>query len=137
MHYQVLLILFTATNTFNGTIIKKNTTFDYSNYRFVSVVGGGESTQIYQVGGGLTLTSITNNKFIVMNTREIPGNGVNNVFAGFGNQAYFQGALNNRIDITGTQATIGGTSVPKITTQPLTTSNTNEIASTAFVKGQN
>jgi hypothetical protein len=127
---------FTASNTFNGIINKNNTTFDYSDYRFVSIQGGGESTQIYQVGGGLTLTSITNNKFIVMNTKDISGNDVNGLFCGFGNQAYLQGALNNRIDITGTQATIGGTSVPKITTQPLTASNNNEIASTAFVKNQ-
>lgn len=124
----------TGNKTFNGVITRNNTTNDYSDYRFISVQGGGEATQIYQVGGGMTLTSITNNKFIVMNTRDISGNAVNNVFAGFGNQAYLQGALNNRIDITGTLATIGGTSVPRITTQPITSSNTNEIASTAFVK---
>lgn len=126
----------TANKTFTGTITRNNTTFDYSDYRFYSVLGGGEATQMYQTGGGLTLTSITNNKIITINTKDISGNAVNNLVCGFGNQAYLQGALNNRIDITGTQATIGGTSVPIITTQPLTASNNNEIASTAFVKNQ-
>ena len=51
-----------------------------------------------------------------------------------GNTGGLQGDNGNTIVIVGTQATIGGTSVPKITTQPLTTSNTNEIASTAYVK---
>jgi len=125
---------FTATNTFNGTINKNNTTFDYSDYRFVSVQGGGESSQIFQTSGGLTLQSITNNKVISINTKDISGNAINGLVCRQGNQAYLQGAVNNRIDITGTQATIGGTSVPIITTQPLTNSNNNEIASTAFVK---
>ena len=62
---------FTATNTFNGVINKNNTTFDYSDYRFVSVQGGGESTQIYQSSGGMGLISITNNKFIVISTKDI------------------------------------------------------------------
>ncbi len=84
----------------------------------------------------MTITSITNNKFISIATRDISGNGTNGLVCRDGNQAYIQGAVNTRIDITGTQATIGGTSVPKITTQPLSSSNTNEIASTAFVKNQ-
>ena len=104
---------FTATNTFNGTINKNNTTFDYSDYRFVSVQGGGESSQIFQTSGGLTLQSITNNKVISINTKDISGNAVNGLVCRDGNQAYLQGALNNRIDITGTQATICGTNVPK------------------------
>ena len=89
---------------------------------------------MYQTGGGMTITSITNNKFIAISTKDISGNAVNGLVCRDGNQAYLQGALNNRIDITGTQATIGGLSVPLITTQPLTASNNNEIASTAFVK---
>ena len=105
----------TGNKTFNGTINRNNTTFDYSDYRFVSVQGGGESPQLYQTSGGMGLISITNNKNITIATRDISGNAANGLFCGFGNQAYLQGALNNRIDITGTQATIGGTSVPKIT----------------------
>ncbi len=73
------------------------------------------------MAGGLTLTSITNNKFISIATRDISGNGTNGFVCRDGNQAYIQGAVNNRIDITGTQATIGGTSVPKITKNPLWT----------------
>ena len=118
---------FTATNTFNGIINKNNTTFDYSDYRFVSVQGGGESTQLFQTSSGMGIISITNNKNITIATRDISGISVNGLVCGFGNQAYLQGALNNRIDITGTQATIGGTSVPKITTQLLTNSNNRAI----------
>jgi hypothetical protein len=51
--------------------------FDNSDYRFVSVQGGGESSQMYQVAGGLNITSITNNKFISIATRDISGNGTN------------------------------------------------------------
>jgi hypothetical protein len=50
------------------------------------------------------------------------------------NRAYLQGTIGNQIDITGTQATIGGSSVPKITTQPLGASNTNEMATTQWSK---
>ena len=54
-----------------------------------------------------------------------------------GNSAYLQGDSSlNQISITGTQANIGGTSVPTITTQPLSASNTNEIATTAWTKTQ-
>ena len=38
--------------------------------------------------------------------------------------------------MNGAQATIGGSLVPKITTQPLAASNTNEIASTQWTKSQ-
>ena len=52
------------------------------------------------------------------------------------NRAYLQGSVGNTIDMNGTQATIGGSSVPKITTQPLAASNTNEIATTQWSKTQ-
>jgi hypothetical protein len=92
---------------------------------------------MYQTSGGLTIASVSNGKYIALNTRDATGAIINdNVVCANGNQAYLQGTLNNRIDITNGQATIGGTSVPLITTQPLTASNNNEIASTAFVKNQ-
>jgi hypothetical protein len=128
---------FTGINTFTGISNINNTAF-YNNStdaRFVATTG--EATQMYQVGGGFTITSISNGKFISLNTRDATGTIINNgLVCANGNQAYLQGTLNNRIDITNGQATIGGTSVPVITTQPLTTSNTNEIASTKFVKDQ-
>jgi len=128
---------FTGINTFSGVSNINNTAF-YNNQtdaRFVATTG--ESTQMYQTGGGFTITSISNGKFISLSTRDASGLIINNgVVCQNGNQAYLQGTLNNRIDITNGQATIGGTSVPLITTQPLTASNNNEIASTAFVKNQ-
>ena len=128
---------FTGINTFSNNINLNATAF-YNNStdaRFVSSTS--EATQMYQVAGGFTITSISNGKFISLNTRDATGTIINNgLVCANGNQAYLQGTLNNRIDITNGQATIGGTSVPVITTQPLTASNNNEIASTAFVKNQ-
>ncbi len=38
--------------------------------------------------------------------------------------------------MNGTQATIGGSSLPKITRQPISTSNTNEIATTQWTNSR-
>ena len=131
---------FSGVNTFTGVSNINNTVF-YNNQtdaRFVAITG--EATQMYQTAGGFTIASITNGKFIALNTRDATGTIiVDGVVCKNGNQAYLQSNANtvNRIDITGNQATIGGTLVPIMTTQPLTASNNNEIASTAFVKNQN
>ena len=98
----------TGNKTFNGTITRNNTTFDYSDYRFVSVQGGGESTQIYQTAGGMTLLSITNNKNISIATRDISGNAVNNIICKSGNQVTIQGTANQGIDILNNQITMNG-----------------------------
>jgi len=130
---------FTGTNTFNGVTNINNSAY-YNNQtdaRFVATTG--EQTQMYQVGGGFTISSISNGKYIAFNTKDASGtNNVNGVFCRDANQSYLQSNTNtvNRIDITGNQVTIGGVNVPVITTQPLTGSNNNEIASTAFVKTQ-
>lgn len=131
---------FSGVNTFTG-VTNINSTAVYNNStdaRFVATTG--EATQMYQGSGGFTIASITNAKFIALNTRDATGTIiVDGVVCKNGNQAYLQSNANtvNRIDITGNQATIGGTLVPIMTTQPLTASNNNEIASTAFVKNQN
>ncbi len=131
---------FSGVNTFTGVSIINNTAF-YNNQtdaRFISTTG--EATQMYQTAAGFTITSISNGKFIALNTRDATGTIiVDGVVCRDGNRAYLQSNTNtvNRIDITGNQATIGGTLVPIMTTQPLTASNNNEIASTAFVKNQN
>ena len=94
---------------------------------------------MYQTSGGFTIASISNGKFIALNTKDATGaTNVNGLVCRDGNQSYLQSNTNtvNRIDITGNQVTIGGVNVPVITTQPLNTSNNNEIASTAFVKNQ-
>ena len=130
---------FSGVNTFSNNI-NINATASYNNStdaRFVAATS--EATQMYQGSGGFTVASITNGKFIALNTRDATGTIiVDGVVCKNGNQAYLQSNANtvNRIDITGNQATIGGTFVPIMTTQPLTASNNNEIASTAFVKGQ-
>ena len=131
---------FSGVNTFTG-VSNINNTAVYNNStdaRFVATTG--EATQMYQGSGGFTIASITNAKFIALNTRDATGTIiVDGVVCKNGNQAYLQSNANtvNRIDITGNQATIGGTLVPIMTTQPLTASNNNEIASTKFVKDQN
>jgi hypothetical protein len=128
---------FTGINTFSNNINLNATAF-YNNStdaRFVSPTG--EATQMFQTSVGFGIISISNGKYIALNTKDATGaTTVAGVFCQNANQAYLQGTLNNRIDITNGQATIGGTSVPVITTQPLTSSNNNEIASTAFVKNQ-
>jgi hypothetical protein len=129
---------FTGINTFSGISNINNTAFyNATDARFVSSTS--ESTQMYQVGGGFTISSISNGKFIALNTKDATGaTNVNGLVCRDGNQSYLQSNTNtvNRIDITGNQVTIGGVNVPVITTQPLNTSNNNEIASTAFVKNQ-
>ena len=89
---------------------------------------------INQNGIAFSIRNLTNNNSIRLNTMNSSGVGQDNVFALDGNTGGLQGDSGNTITIVGTQATIGGTSVPIITTQPLTASNNNEIASTAFVK---
>ena len=115
------------TNTFTQPNIFTNT---------VNFQGGGSETQLIQVSGGFGINNITSSRFVSISTKTGAGVAVGNIFCRDGNQAYLQGnsTSTNRIDITGTQATIGGTSVPRITTQPIAASNTNEIASTAWTK---
>jgi hypothetical protein len=117
---------FNAITNFNATLNVNSTSAQF--------VSGVNVTSINQNGIAFSIKNLTNNNSIRLNTRNSSGVGQDNVFALNGNTGGLQGDNGNTIDITGTQATIGGTSVPKITTQPLTTSNTNEIASTAFVK---
>ena len=89
---------------------------------------------MYQASANCVITNNYNNGAIRLSTKNSSGVPQDGVYALNGNRAGLQGDSNNTIEILGTQATIGGTSVPKITTQPITSSNTNEIASTAFVK---
>lgn len=104
---------------FNLATSMNNTFTFYDGSNATQFDQNGVNLNIYTTGGGIKLGSgFTDN--IVCST----------------NRAYLQGSGGNTIDINGTQATIGGFSVPKITTQPITSSNTNEIASTAFVKNQ-
>lgn len=100
-------------------------------------VGGGESsTFINQNGVAGQIHNNHNLGSIRLSTKNIGGVPQDNVYALNGNQGGLQGDFGNTIEIVGTQATIGGDSVPVITKQPLTASNTNEIASTKFVKDQ-
>ena len=88
---------------------------------------GANATQFDQNGVNLTVYSTGGIKL---------GSGFSDNIVCTSNRAYLQGTIGNTIDINGTQATIGGTSVPKITTQPLAASNTNEIATTQWSKSQ-
>ena len=100
---------------------------------FNDILLGPSSTIINQSG---VVCSVANNHdlgSVTLSTRTSLGIPRDNVYALNGNQGGLRGNSGNTIDITGTQATIGGTSVPVITTQPLAPSNTNEIASTAWV----
>jgi hypothetical protein len=100
---------------------------------FNDVLLGASSSIINQSG---VVCSVANNHdlgSVTLSTRTSLGIPRDNVYALNGNQGGLRGNSGNTIDITGTQATIGGTSVPVITTQPSAVSNSNEIASTAFV----
>ena len=117
----------TTQNTFTG-----QTQFNtYTNY-----YGGTFTSRIAQIGSDLIIENVSNVNAIRLKTKTALLVTTENIVCLNGNQAYLQGSTGNTIDITGQQATIGGLLVPVITTEPLLTSNTNEIASTAFVKGQ-
>ena len=100
---------------------------------FNDILLGSSSSIINQSG---IVCSVANNHdlgSVTLSTRTSLGIPRDNVYALNGNQGGLRGNSGNTIDITGTQATIGGTSVPVITTQPSAPSNSNEIASTAWV----
>ena len=117
----------TTQNTFTGQTQFNN----YTNY-----YGGTFTSRIGQVGSDLIIENVSNVNAIRLKTKTASLVTTENIVCLNGNQAFLQGSTGNTINITGQQATIGGALVPVITNQPLLTSNTNEIASTAFVKGQ-
>ena len=100
---------------------------------FNDILLGGSSTIINQSGVVCSVANTHDLGSVTLSTRTSLGIPRDNVYALNGNQGGLRGNSGNTIDITGTQATIGGTSVPVITTQPLAPSNSNEIASTAWV----
>ena len=128
---------FTGTNTFalSGAEVEFN-----GGSIYMDLLGGSSSTLMNQTDIDCHIENTHDNGSIRLRTRSLTGIPIDNIFAINGNIGGLQGDPNisssNVIMIVGTQATIGGTSVPKITTQPLTASNTNEIASTKFVKDQ-
>ena len=126
--------IFTGINTFAqgaGNVIFNGGTL------YNDTVGGASSSFMTQSGSVCTIGNNHDLGSVTLSTRTNLGVPRDNVYAINGNQAGLRGNSNNTIDITGTQATIGGTSVPLITTQPNSiTSNNNEIASTKFVRDQ-
>lgn len=113
--------------TFNDTVLLNSSTQTTDTITFYD---GVNATQFDQNGTNLTIYGTSTGGVKI-------GSGFNDNIVCVGtNRAYLQGTVGNQIDITGTQATIGGTSVPKITTQPLASSNTNEIATTQWSKTQ-
>ena len=118
----------TSQNTFTGQTQFNN----YNNYYY----GGTFTSRIGQLGNDLIIENVSNTNGIRLKTLTTGLVTTENIVCLNGNQAYLQGSTGNTINITGQQATIGGALVPIMTTEPSLTSNTNEIASTAFVKGQ-
>jgi len=124
----------TGNNTFTNTTTFTNGLNSNSN---ITLFSGSFSSNIKQNTLGLEITNVDTSKYIQLITRTSGGANVIGVSCANGNSAYLQGDSSlNQISITGTQANIGGTSVPTITTQPLSTSNTNEIATTQWSKTQ-
>jgi hypothetical protein len=113
--------------TFNDTVLLNGSTQTTNTITFYD---GVNATQFDQNGTNLTIFGTSTGGVKI-------GSGFkDNIVCVGTNRAYLQGTVGNQIDITGTQATIGGSSVPKITTQPLAASNTNEIATTQWSKTQ-
>ena len=113
--------------TFNDTLVLNGSTETTNTLTFYD---GANTTQFEQNNTNLTIYGTSTGGVKI-------GSGFNDNIVCVGtNRAYLQGTIGNTIDITGTQATIGGSSVPKITTQPLAASNTNEIATTQWSKTQ-
>ena len=97
-----------------------------------SSLGGGENTQLTHNAGSFTITPNTNSVTTQIYGRGSGGGTSLGLQVGSGT-SFLQGTnSSNRITIANTLATIGGTSVPVITTQPISGSNNNEIASTAW-----
>ena len=111
--------------TFNDTVILNQST---SINNTITFYDGTNATQFDQNGVNLTIYSSSGGIKL--------GSGFLDNIVCSSNRAYLQGSVGNTIDMNGTQATIGGSSVPKITTQPLAASNTNEIATTQWSKTQ-
>lgn len=125
---------FTGTNTFalSGNEVQFN-----AGCEFNDILLGPSTTIINQTGIDCHIENTHDNGSIRLRTRDaLLGIPRDNVYALNGNTGGLQGDVGNIINITGTLATIGGTSVPVITTQPAIGSNTNQIASTKFVKDQ-
>jgi hypothetical protein len=124
---------FTGTNTFalSGAEVEFNGGSIYKD-----LLGGFSSTLMNQTDIDCHIENTHDMGSIRLRTRSLAGIPRDNVYALNGNTGGLQGDVGNIINITGTLATIGGTSVPVITTQPAIGSNTNEIASTKFVKDQ-
>jgi len=125
---------FTGTNTF---ALSGNEVEFKGGSVYKDLLGGTSSTLMNQTGIDCRIENTHDNGSIRLRTRDtLSGIPHDNVYALNGNTGGLQGDSGNVINITGTLATIGGTSVPVITTQPAIGSNTNQIASTKFVKDQ-
>jgi hypothetical protein len=118
------LIINNTLTTFNDNVVLNESTTMNNTFTFND---GANATQFDQNGVNLTVYSTGGIKM---------GSGFSDNIVCTSNRAYLQGSIGNTIDINGTQATIGGTSVPKITTQPLSASNTNEIATTQWTNSR-
>ena len=123
----------TGNNIFTNTATFTNGLNSNSN---ITLFSGTFNSNIKQNTLGLEITNVDTSKYIQLITRTSGGGNVIGVSCANGNSAYLQGDSGAQISITGTQANIGGTSVPTITTQPLSSSNTNEIATTQWSKTQ-
>jgi hypothetical protein len=102
----------------------------------ITLFSAALSSNIRQNTLGLEITNVDTSKYIQLITRTSGGGNTIGVSCANGNSAYIQGDSGAQISITNQQANIGGTNVPTVTTQPLTASNNNEIATTAWTKTQ-
>ena len=122
----------TASTNFTNSAIFSVGLQSNNNITLYSIGGGGQTSNIQQNNSGLNIGNVDISKYITLTTRTSGGANVVGVSCANGNSSYLQGDSGAQISITGQLANIGGTSVPTITTQPLSSSNTNEIASTAW-----
>jgi hypothetical protein len=122
----------TASTNFTNSAIFSVGLQSNNNITLYSIGGGGQTSNIQQNNSGLNIGNVDISKYITLTTRTSGGANVVGVSCANGNSSYLQGDSGAQISITGQLANIGGTSVPTITTQPLSGSNTNEIASTAW-----
>lgn len=122
----------TASTNFTNSAIFSVGLQSNNNITLYSIGGGGQTSNIQQNNSGLNIGNVDISKFITLTTRTSGGTNVVGVSCANGNSSYLQGDSGAQISITGQLANIGGTSVPTITTQPLSGSNTNEIATTAW-----
>ena len=113
----------------NSTIIRGSLTMNDGAISFKDVGLGASFTQFYQTGVQLAIVPNHNSSIVSLYTKTSGGASVENIRCANGNSAILTGDVGNTL-------TVSASTTPTISIQPLSASNTNEIATTQWTKTQ-